>query len=69
MVEPNLTHDEKAVLAGLLRDTIAADRYPLSPRVRSLKVILDKLDPPSPRPSPKPWVNSTIGQRKRGRWR
>jgi len=27
MVEPNLTHDEKAVLAGLLRTTIAADRY------------------------------------------
>ena len=69
--EPNLTHDDKAILAGLLRDTIAADRYPLSPRVRSLKAILDKLDPPAPRaepyPSPKPWVNSMIGQRKRGR--
>jgi hypothetical protein len=31
----------------LLRDTIAADRYPLSPRVRSLRAILDKLDPPA----------------------
>ena len=37
MSEPNLTHDDKATLAGLLRATIAADRYPLSPRVRSLK--------------------------------
>src|SRR5205814_6457998 len=72
MVEPNLTHDEKAVLAGLLRTTIAADRYPLSPRVRSLKAILDKPDPPASRPEPLPppraWVNSMIGK-KRGRWR
>jgi len=33
MSETNLTHDEKTALAGLLRGTIAADRYPLSPRV------------------------------------
>ena len=72
MSEPNLTHDDKATPAGLLRATIAADRYPLSPRVRSLQAILDKLDPPAARPEPLPppraWVNSTIGK-KRGRWR
>jgi hypothetical protein len=38
----------------LLRETIAADRFPLSPRIKSLKAILDKLDPPPPRPAPLP---------------
>jgi hypothetical protein len=40
----------------LLRETIAADaRFPLSPRIERLKVILDKLDPPLPAmPSPPP---------------
>jgi len=54
----DLTEDDKATIAALLRDTIAADRFPLSPRVRSFKAILAKLDPPAPRadslPPPKP---------------
>jgi len=59
-------------LLKLLRDTIAADRYPLSRRIRNLKSVLAKLDPqPEPAVEPLPpvaWVNSTIGQRKgRGR--
>ena len=57
----------------VLRDTIAADRFPLSPRVRTLKSALTKLDPmftaaaTEPYPPAKAWVNSSIGQRKRRR--
>jgi hypothetical protein len=46
---PELSDDDKAILAGLLRETIDRDRYPLSPRVRSYKAILAKLTPPTPR--------------------
>jgi hypothetical protein len=41
----------------LLKQTIAADPFPMSPRIRTLRVILDKLEPPprpQPLPSPKP---------------
>jgi hypothetical protein len=41
-------------LADLLRETIERDRFPLSPRVRRLKAILVKLDPPAPRSEPIP---------------
>jgi hypothetical protein len=47
---PDLTDADLATIAKLLRDTIAADRFPLSPRVRRWRVILDKLEPPAPRP-------------------
>jgi hypothetical protein len=51
---------------------IAGDRFPLSPRVRSFKVILAKLDPPAPRlepiPPPKPrGEQSVVLARKRRR--
>jgi hypothetical protein len=72
MVDENLTPDERAAVIKLLCETIAADRFPLSPRVRRLKSAPAKLDPKpkpvvEPMPPPKPWVNSTIGQRKRRR--
>jgi hypothetical protein len=51
---PELSDDDKAILAALLREMIARDRFPLSPRVRSYKTILDKLAPPAPRPEPIP---------------
>lgn len=51
---PDLTDDDKAILAELLRETIERDRFPLSPRVRTYKAILDKLAPPAPRPEPIP---------------
>jgi hypothetical protein len=35
---PDLTETDKATIAALLRDTIAADRFPLSPRVRRLLI-------------------------------
>ena len=46
---PDLTDADLDTLAKLLRDMIAADRFPLSPRVRRWKAILDKLEPPAPR--------------------
>jgi hypothetical protein len=42
----DLSDDETAALTRLLATSIADDRYPLSPRVRTLKGILDKLNPP-----------------------
>jgi hypothetical protein len=53
-VTPDLSDDDKAILVELLREVIAADRFFLSPRVRSLKAILAKLDPPAPRPESLP---------------
>jgi hypothetical protein len=50
MPSHDLTDADKAVLIELLRETIAGDRYPLSPRVRKLRAILDKLEPAPPRP-------------------
>jgi len=62
----------RAVEASCAR-RIAADRYPLSRRIRNLKAALAKLDPQpepvvEPVPPPRRWVNSMIGK-KRGRWR
>ncbi len=74
MMQLNLTADERAALTKLVRDNIAADPYPLSPRIGRLKALLAKLDPNAvaqaaaePLPPPKAWVNSSIGQRKRRR--
>jgi hypothetical protein len=39
------TEDETAALVALLTRTIDGDRYPLSPRVRTLKDILAKVRP------------------------
>ena len=51
----DLTEEETAALARLLTNTIDADRYPLSPRIRLLKGILAKIRPESARePLPEP---------------
>lgn len=68
----DLSDDDKAILAELLRETIERDRYPLSPRIRSLKAILAKLQPePLPRqgyPAPKsPGEPSMVLAKKRRR--
>ena len=47
-----LTDDEKTALLALLKRTINDDRYPLSPRIGTLKGILAKLQPPKPAPTP-----------------
>jgi hypothetical protein len=44
----DLSDDEAAALAQLLRRTINDDPYPLSPRLAPLKAILAKLNPPEP---------------------
>ena len=68
---PELSDDDKAILAELLRETIAANRFPMSPRIKSLQAILDKLDPqpvvetlPPPKP---PGERSMASTRKRRR--
>jgi hypothetical protein len=38
----DLTDEEAAALLNLLVDTIEADRYPMSPRIRLLRKILGK---------------------------
>jgi hypothetical protein len=45
---------DKAALVELLRQVIASDPYPLSPRIRKLRMILDRLNPPRPEPFPAP---------------
>jgi hypothetical protein len=45
---------DKALIAEQLKAVINADRFPLSPRIKSLKAVLDKLEPPKPRPAPLP---------------
>jgi hypothetical protein len=41
---PELDDADKAVLAALLHQIIAADPVPLSPRVKRLQTILSKLE-------------------------
>jgi hypothetical protein len=51
----DLTQEETEALARLLRRTIDDDRYPLSPRVQTLKAILAKVRPePAREPLPPP---------------
>jgi hypothetical protein len=44
-----LSDAETDALRQLLRQSIDADRFPLSPRLRPYKAILAKIDPPKPR--------------------
>jgi hypothetical protein len=49
----DLTEEETVALARLLSRTIDDDRYPLSPRIQTLKAILAKIRPePAREPSP-----------------
>ena len=53
----DLTDDEHSAIVEHLRGIIAATNFPHSPRMRSLRAILAKLDPverPEPLPAPKP---------------
>ena len=51
---PRLSDDEKTALGALLKRTIDADRFLLSPRICMLRGILAKLQPPKPAPPPLP---------------
>jgi hypothetical protein len=50
----DLTDDETAALARLFRGTVDNSRFSLSPRLTPLRAILDKLEPPKPKPEPRP---------------
>ena len=49
-----LDDDEKAALIAELKRIIAADPFPMSPRVRTLRTILAKLEPFPPKPTGTP---------------
>jgi hypothetical protein len=66
----DLTDEEIAALARLLTNTIDADRYPLSPRIQTLKGILAKLRPEpvrEPLPAPKVYAPPRASAARR-RW-
>jgi hypothetical protein len=66
-----LAEDEKPALVALLKRAIDGDRYPLSPRIGTLRGILDKLVEPrppfEPLPPPKRYEPPSRGRyRRRG---
>jgi hypothetical protein len=66
----DLTDDEAAALTKELHDIVESDRYPLSPRIRTLRAILGKLRPEpvrEPLPAPKVYAPPSKGRyRRRG---
>ena len=48
----DLTEEETLALLNLLTETIEADRYPFSPRIRVLRGILAKFGQMGPAPPP-----------------
>jgi hypothetical protein len=67
----DLTDDEAAALAQELHAIVENDRYPLSPRIRTLREILAKLRPePVREPLPPPKVYAPPRAVRAGRrWR
>ena len=69
MARLDLSDEECEELLRLLRGVIDADRFPLSPRIRCLRQILEKLEPPVPAiravPSARPPVEPTHAKRRR----
>lgn len=66
----NLTEEETDALGRLLRRTIDDDRYPFSPRIQTLKAVLDKIRlEPAHEPLPPPKVYApprASGRQRRG---
>ena len=64
-----LTDAETVALINALKHAIVADRYPLSPRVRTLVRILNKLKPepaqPAASPPPRIYAPPSRGRYKR----
>jgi hypothetical protein len=54
----DLTDEQSEALARLLRSAIDGDRYPLSPRIRTLKEILANIRPGPPRAESLPPLRS-----------
>ena len=66
----DLTEEENDALAKLLSRTIDDDRYPLSPRIQTLKPILAKLRPEpvrEPLPPPKVYAPPRLNRARRRR--
>jgi hypothetical protein len=66
----DLTDDETAALAQELHDIVESDRYPFSPRIRTLRAILGNLRPEPVReslPPPKVYAPPRLirGRRRR----
>ena len=65
----DLTDEETAALLGELDRIIDGDRYPFSPRIRTLTAIRDKIRPEparEPLPAPKQYAPPRVGRRRRG---
>ena len=65
----DLSDEESAALLGELDHIIDGDRYYLSPRIRTLTAIRDKLRPPvvrEPLPPLKAYAPPRVGRRRRG---
>jgi hypothetical protein len=61
-MEPlDLTDEEAAALSTELTDITGNDRFPLSPRLAPLRVILAKLEPPAPQPERAPPLRPGLG--------
>lgn len=60
MATPELDDGDKAVLAALLRQVIAADPVPHSPRVKRLRAILTKLELTVVVPAQTPALNASM---------
>jgi hypothetical protein len=68
-MDVDLTDEESAALLGELDRIIDADRYPLSPRIRVLQSILDRIEPPpatEPLPPLRHYALPRAGRRRRG---
>jgi hypothetical protein len=69
MARLDLTDDEREQLVRTLRQIVDGDRFPLSPRIRRLRQILAKLEPPAPAaepfPAPKPPAEPSHARRRR----
>ena len=65
----DLTDEQSEALARLLRSAIDDDRYPLSPRVRTLKEILEQLRPPPSAPAAPPPPLRSYAPPSMGRYR
>jgi hypothetical protein len=61
----DLSDPETDALATLLRRTIDNDRFPLSPRIQTLKAILGKIRP-EPVREPLPPPRASAARRRRG---
>jgi hypothetical protein len=66
----DLTEEQTDALARLLKTTIDEDRYPLSPRIQTLKAILGKIRPEPERrslPPLKHYAPPRVGAKRRRR--